>query len=148
MVTEVTEGKLFFDFDIKQSLEEDVIYACRKKVEKAIDDIDEWKDGNNERNKWLSLWDVPTDHDEMHVYLNKKITKIANLTVDPIPPAPITYCYSGDSRICYHPHTVLLYGQPWVVNEKGEKMKIFIVLTYKTKCFPIPTQKSAQEAVV
>ena len=147
MITEIKEGKLFFDFEIKQDVLERELEVCRQAVEREINHLDHWCNGNNERNKWLQLYDIPTDHKKMHEYLQEKVKKIRFLTVDPVPPAPITYCYSGDSRICYHPHTVLLNGCPWIVEELGHKMEMFIVLTYNTKCFPIPTQdSSAQDA--
>ena len=148
MITEITEGKLFFDFTIDGSLERDVLRACREAVEYEIERLDPWCDGNNVRNRWVQLYDVPSDHGEMHEYLQRKIKKISWLTIKvEEPPAPITYCYSGDSRICYHPHTVLLNDCDWVVKAEGEEMKMLLVLTYNTKCFPIPMSSSAAEGV-
>ena len=132
------QGKLFFDFEIPEDVDSELLEACQKKVEREIDRVDPWCNGENERKKWLDLHNVPSDHAEMHIYLNKKIKEISgDFTIQQDSTAPITYCYSGESRICYHPHPVYLYGTRWTVKEKRQEMKMLLVLTYKTKCFPV-----------
>ncbi|MCH7925084.1 MAG: hypothetical protein IIC51_06080 [Planctomycetes bacterium] len=145
MITEIKEGKLFFDFEIGQDVLERELEVCRQAVEREINHLDHWCNGNNERNKWVQLYDIPTDHKKMHEYLQRKIKKIKWLSVkfEEPPTAPITYCYSGDSRICYHPHSIELNDKPWTVTVSGVQglkypMEIVIVLSYETVCFPIP----------
>lgn len=131
------EGKLFFDFETNGSLPTALLEACREAVDRKIDSIDNWNDGDNERNKWIKLWNVPTDHGAMVDYINGKFGQLQGLVAEEDPTAPIAYCYSGDSRICYHPHPLKLDGQSLTVTEQGITMKIIIVLTYKTRCFPV-----------
>ena len=140
-------GKLFFDFTApdppagQTHWPDSDLEKMQKAVEAEIDVRDPWRDGNNVRNKWLKLFDVPEIHSSMVPYCNKKLDdlKIGALAVE-VPPQPIAYCYSGDTRICYHPHIIELNDDPWHVHVQGvnDPIYIVIVLSYETVCFPIP----------
>lgn len=142
----LTRGKLFFDFAAPlppagTHWDEATLKLMHDAVEKEIDLKDPWYNGNNVRNQWLDLWDVPSNHGAMLAYLNLKLADLpyaGDVEAVEDPPQPIAYCYTGDKRICYHPHTIKVDGQNWIVNVQAP-IYIVIVLSYETTCFPIPT---------
>ena len=141
-----TKGKLFFDFTTPAPpagthWDEATLKLMHDAVEAAINLEDGWNYGYCVRNKWLNLWDVPSNHGAMAAYCTTKLADLPNHVFEAVedPPQPIAYCYSGDQRICYHPHVIELDGAKWTVTVsvqgKPYKLYIVIVLTYETVCF-------------
>ena len=139
------KGKLFLDFTApdppagQTHWYEPELKKMQEAVEAEINVRDPWRDGNNERNKWLKLYDVPEIHSSMRPYCNKKLDELKiGALAEEDPPQPIAYCYSGDTRICYHPHSVELNGERWHVHVQGvnDPIYIVIVLTYETTVWP------------
>ena len=144
-------GKLFLDFTVpdppkkKKHWTESDLRKMQVAVEKEIECKDHWNNGNCERNKWLMLFDVPHKHGKMRDYCNLKLKELErkhSISAVEDPPQPIAYCYSGDTRICYHPHALLEGKDLWIVSVKGvkglkKKIEIVIVLSYETVCFPV-----------
>ena len=138
----VTKGKLFFDFTAPNPpagthWDDDELKLMHDAVEYKIDYNDDWNYGYCVRNQWLNLWDVPTDHLAMVGYCTTKLKNIdAKFEAVENPPQPTAYCYSGDKRICYHPHVIKLDSVEWTVSVTVRGVQytidIVIVLTYET----------------
>ena len=137
-------GKLFFDFAAPfqsngQHWDPAKLQEMHYAVETAINNNDAWNSGLCKRNQWLSLWDLPSDHLLMVGYCTTKLRTI-NTTFEAVevPPQPIAYCYSGNQRICYHPHAIELNGKLWTVPVSGVpgEIQILIVLSYKETVWP------------
>lgn len=141
-------GKLYFDFTVPepstgQHWDLHALNKMHSAVEVAIDEMDPWNDGDCYRNQWLDLWNVPSNHEEMVKFCNERLKLLSpELRAVEDPPQPIAYCYTGDSRICYLPHTLMLDNDQWSVFVEDNEIPIVLILTYESVCFPIPTPNS------
>ena len=126
---ETTSGKMFFDYKVTAANQAfDLKGQARSQVTAY--------DPGNERENWESMT-VPKDMDPdaMKTYINDRLALVesaggAKMTVNSASLG--SYCYPGNTEICYHRYGLKIGGSDWVIGATGYFTPMEIVFGHQT----------------
>ena len=135
MALETAPGKMFFDLRLPEGLTKAQMEECKTKFETQLHDIDPFESGTCSRIGWLNQSEIPTESVAMKKFINQKLSDEGPQNLEAIDPQlPGTYCYPGDSEICYHAYALELNNVSWGPDIRTG-VKVVIVLAYETPFF-------------